>query len=195
MYNILEFNFHPGTTKFDAHGRSPTTSSLSKNDRTWKKATTQLSSHFHFYNNRSYGVSGHRRSPDPCHISGHCSSPSHSHGSKAGPWETPCSFQPWGRASFQAICIISWNSISIQELQSLMHMVVNQPPPPCPKTTGAGKKRQLNCLLTFAFTTTGVMGFLVIVAHCSSPDHSHGSKAGSWETPCSFQPLGRASFI
>ena len=45
-----------------------------------------------------------------------------------------------------------------------MHMVVHQPPPPCPKTTGAGKKRQLNCLLTFTFTTTGVMGFLVIVA-------------------------------
>ena len=80
---------------------------------------------------------------------------------------------------FTKKCIISWNSISIQEPQSLMHMVVHQPPPPCPKTTGGGKKRQLNCLLTFTFTTTGVMGFLVIVAHCSSPDHSHGSKAGS----------------
>ena len=45
-----------------------------------------------------------------------------------------------------------------------MHMVFHQPPPPCPKTTGGGKKRQLNCLLTFIFTTTGVMGFLVIVA-------------------------------
>ena len=58
MYNILEFNFHPGTTKFDAHGRPPTSSSLSKNDRSLKKETNQLSSHFHFYNNQSYGVSG-----------------------------------------------------------------------------------------------------------------------------------------
>ena len=45
-----------------------------------------------------------------------------------------------------------------------MHIVVHQAPPPCPKTTGARKKLQLNCLLTFTFTTTRVMGFLVIVA-------------------------------
>ena len=88
-----------------------------------EKATTQLSSHFHFYNkNVQYLFLLYKK------------------------------------------CIISWNSISIQEPQSLMHMVVHQPPPPCPKTTGPGKKQQLNCLLTFTFTTTGVMGFLVIAA-------------------------------
>ena len=112
MYNILEFNFHPGTAKFDAqciaHGRSPTTSSLSKNDRTWKKATTQLSSHFHFHNNRS--------------------------------WKKATIQFPSGTTKFDAH--------GRQPTSSSL-----------PKNDRSWKKRQLNCLLTFTFTTTGVMGF------------------------------------